>query len=204
MTSSMSFGSMPLSSTSPSSSISSILLTPSDESPADASRALPAVGCVNCCAAEACAWAERSSIFASPNTTYVSDAAALKTSGFEITKSMFLLFFTVTRMIPGTCFMPNFCTALRLFFSALFCLPLSSFDPAPSAASRFGMSSSVSLSSLDSAPSTFSSSGFSSSAACCAFFALAGITDGLWVGPAVAAGARGAGTGGGEGAAGDP
>lgn len=36
-----------------------------------------------------------------------------------MTKRMFLLFFTVTRKIPGTGFIPSFCTALRLFFSLL-------------------------------------------------------------------------------------
>lgn len=29
----------------------------------------------------------------------------------------------VTRVTPGTAFMPSFCTALRLFFSERLCLP---------------------------------------------------------------------------------
>eukprot|EP00928_Gymnodinium_smaydae_P028866 TRINITY_DN218_c1_g3_i1.p3 TRINITY_DN218_c1_g3~~TRINITY_DN218_c1_g3_i1.p3 ORF type:complete len:100 (-),score=14.91 TRINITY_DN218_c1_g3_i1:61-360(-) len=69
---------------------------------------------------------------------------------------MFLLFLTVTRTMPGTGFIPSFCTALRLFFSARFCLPAPSF--APSAPSRLGMSSSVSSSLPDSSSSFFSTS----------------------------------------------
>merc|ERR1719190_314362 len=77
---------------------------------------------------------------------YVSEFGDLCTSGLEITKRMFLLFFTVTRTMLGTGFMPSFCTAFLVFFSDLFCLERSSFL-APSAASRFGISSSVELSS---------------------------------------------------------
>jgi hypothetical protein len=35
----------------------------------------------------------------------------------------FLLFLMVTRVTPGTGFMPSFCIALRLFFSERDCLP---------------------------------------------------------------------------------
>ena len=44
------------------------------------------VGCLNCSAAADCACAERSSIFASPNTMYVSLAGLLNTSGLAMTK----------------------------------------------------------------------------------------------------------------------
>mmetsp|Transcript_25796 Transcript_25796/g.60011 ORF Transcript_25796/g.60011 Transcript_25796/m.60011 type:complete len:226 (+) Transcript_25796:2-679(+) len=66
---------------------------------------------------------------------------------------MFLLFFTVTRTIPCTCFIPSFCTALRLFFSDLFCFELASFL-APSTCSKSGMSPSVELSSSSSSSSS--------------------------------------------------
>lgn len=46
----------------------------------------------------------------------------------------FLLFLMVTRMTPGTGFMPSFCIALRLFFSERLCLP----RPEPSSSARRG------------------------------------------------------------------
>lgn len=49
------------------------------------SNAAVSLGAANCSAAWALACALRSSIFASPNTIYVSDAGLLKTSGFWMT-----------------------------------------------------------------------------------------------------------------------
>ena len=43
------------------------------------------LGGLNCSAAADCAWADRSSIFASPKTMYVSLAGLLNTSGFAMT-----------------------------------------------------------------------------------------------------------------------
>ena len=68
-----------------------------------------------------------------------------------------MLFFTVTRMIPGTGFMPSFCIALRDFFSLRDCL---AFEPSPSPSapsSSSGMSSSESSSSSDSISGSSSS-----------------------------------------------
>ena len=53
----------------------------------------------------------------------------------------FLLFLTVTRMIPGTGFMPSFCIALRDFFSLRDCFAFAS-PPSPPAFSSSGISSS--------------------------------------------------------------
>mmetsp|Transcript_31517 Transcript_31517/g.106118 ORF Transcript_31517/g.106118 Transcript_31517/m.106118 type:complete len:212 (+) Transcript_31517:151-786(+) len=155
MTSSMSLGSRPVSS--------------APSAPSSSATALGAACCWdgadgwNCCAACDCACAERSSIFASPKMTYVSELGDLKTSGLEMAKRMFFDFFTVTRMMSGTAFMPSFCMALRFFFSARFCLPpLESSPPASPSSSRSGISSSPSSSSGISS-SESSSSGTSSS-----------------------------------------
>lgn len=55
--------------------------------------------------------------------THVSEKGDLYTSGAPMTKRMFLDLRTVTRAMPGTCFMPSFCTALRAFFSERDCFP---------------------------------------------------------------------------------
>lgn len=81
----------------------------------------------------------------------------MKTSGFEMTKRMFLLFFTVTRMMPGTGFMPSFCMAFRDFFSLRDCFAFEGSSP-PSAFSSSGMSSSESSSSSSSSSSISGSS----------------------------------------------
>jgi hypothetical protein len=113
MTSSMSFGSTPVSSTSPSSSSVMVALGASTEGIVGA----------NALAAAACAAAERSSILASPKITCVSEFGCLYTSGLEIRKRTFLLFLIVTWETLGTGFNPSFKIALRLFFSLRDCLP---------------------------------------------------------------------------------
>merc|ERR1711998_247078 len=105
--------------------------------------------------------AERSSISALPNTMYVAGALGLSedvlnTSGSLITNKIFLLFLTVTRIMPGTGFMPSLAMAFLDFFSLRDCLPLP-LDSPPSASSISGMSSSVDSSS-DSTVETFTSS----------------------------------------------
>jgi hypothetical protein len=77
---------------------------------------------LNCSAAAAWEAADRSSIFASPKMTCVSELGDLNTSGLEMTNRMFLLFLMVTRITLGTGFMPSFCIALRDFFSLRDCL----------------------------------------------------------------------------------
>mmetsp|Transcript_7937 Transcript_7937/g.12136 ORF Transcript_7937/g.12136 Transcript_7937/m.12136 type:complete len:217 (-) Transcript_7937:119-769(-) len=159
ITSSISLGSTPSSSTSsfsPSSAAAAV-------GAAAGGTAALASGVLNCSAAADWAWADKSSILASPKIMCVSEDGLLNTSGLEMTKRMFLDFLTVTRMMPGTGRMPSFCMALRLFFSLRFCLP----DPAgpasasapPAGAAPSGCSSKSGISSLSS--STSSTTGFS-------------------------------------------
>mmetsp|Transcript_18281 Transcript_18281/g.46772 ORF Transcript_18281/g.46772 Transcript_18281/m.46772 type:complete len:203 (-) Transcript_18281:23-631(-) len=164
ITSSMSFASTPEASTSSPSSISSM----ADEVSLIGfiEDIMGACGALNCSAACDWAWAERSSILASPKIMYVSEAGDLKTSGFWMTKRMFFDFLTVTRMMPGTGFMPSFSMALRDFFSLRLCFPRdpspSPSPPAsPSTSSKSGTSSSSSSSSLSSSStSSISASSF--------------------------------------------
>merc|ERR1712168_79001 len=83
-------------------------------------------------------WAcwERSSIFASPKTMYVSDPGDWYTSGRLMIKRMFFDFLMVTRLTPVTGFNPNLLMAFLAFFSDLDCLDLetgSSVMPAAAA-----------------------------------------------------------------------
>mmetsp|Transcript_9148 Transcript_9148/g.33417 ORF Transcript_9148/g.33417 Transcript_9148/m.33417 type:complete len:250 (+) Transcript_9148:310-1059(+) len=136
ITSSMSLGSTPVSSISPSSSSSIVA--------ADAGSKEGMSALLNCSAAAAWDAALRSSIFASPKMTCVSLFGDLNTSGFETTNRMFLDFLIVTRMTPGTGFIPSFSIALRLFFSLRLCLGLPS---SPSSSSSSSSSSSETSSS---------------------------------------------------------
>merc|ERR1712086_919998 len=98
-TSSMSFSSRSPASSSPSSS-------PSTSSTASGALASPPADGLNCSTAALVACWERSSISALPKTMKVCGplgllSLVLNTSGSLITKRMFLLFFTVTRTMPG-------------------------------------------------------------------------------------------------------
>mmetsp|Transcript_18649 Transcript_18649/g.42793 ORF Transcript_18649/g.42793 Transcript_18649/m.42793 type:complete len:218 (-) Transcript_18649:17-670(-) len=155
ITSSTSLASSPSSSTDSPSSISSML----GFSVTRACSGLGISGALNCSAAAVCAWADKSSIFASPKMMYVSEAGDLKTSGFEMTKRMFFDFLTVTRMMPITGFIPSFCIAFRDFFSERDCFALFAASPSALSPSSSGMSSSSeSSSSSSSVSSTIGSS----------------------------------------------
>mmetsp|Transcript_13803 Transcript_13803/g.39246 ORF Transcript_13803/g.39246 Transcript_13803/m.39246 type:complete len:218 (-) Transcript_13803:144-797(-) len=167
ITSSMSLGSTPVSSTASSSSpLASLASAPPAAWPSSAPASTssgrssspksfwPMPLALNCSAAFSASLEFMSSILASPNTTYVSEDGLLNTSGREMTNITPFTCLMVTRVMSGTGFRPRRRIALRAFFSPRLCFLRCS--PAPPAAAAASPSSSPSASGTASSSSASS------------------------------------------------